>query len=683
MSRYIATVSVIGIMILVMIAYRSTNTSNFLDLEKQKKPYPLTQEQIKWLEEKGEVTVGISDDMAPMINWHSSDMLPTGLLKDYMDLIEDNYNIQFNYQRVSAGEAAVKIKNGEIDTAFCMHQLEYDDFLDFTMPIIKSKGILWVEKSLAINEDSKGKGLKIVVSSGNPSYPILKKSLPEAEFLVEQSIRDAVERLEDGEGNAIAGSEETLYYYLGKDYLTDNLIRVHGYVYEKNVSLAISESNSILFDILNTAIYHMDRDRIIPELQGKWTGISYTLGSENKLEDIGMIILIIFAAVLCVFFIFYQSNKSLYEELQQRMALLIESQNELQTTFDGVTYFLAEINREGIITSINRAFSQFLKMKRPVAEGQALTAVLALSDQAKDTLDQLIEETFKTENEKSEELYIGNKLFEIHTFLIKDNKEKVRKILVMIIDITEARSAERQMLQDNKMIAVGQLAAGVAHEIRNPLGLIRNYCYVLKEIDYESSKEDAIDVIEKQVNKASRIIENLLNFSRISTNKKELVDLDTHINAIIELQKNLISKGREIDIQYDYRGSTSVCIQIEAFEIILINLISNGIDAIAENGSVKVRCEEGDGWVVLSVSDTGSGIPEEIIDDIYNPFFTTKHKREGSGLGLYIVYNEVQKMGGEIKAKSEIGEGTTFFIRIPVDREVEGNEQKGLKNTGR
>ena len=91
------------------------------------------------------------------------------------------------------------------------------------------------------------------------------------------------------------------------------------------------------------------------------------------------------------------------------------------------------------------------------------------------------------------------------------------------------------MLQDNKMIAIGQLASGVAHEIRNPLGLVRNYCYVLKSLDKDdvATREEAIKIIEKSVEKAGRIIENLLNFSRMTSNKKELVNLYVHISNII------------------------------------------------------------------------------------------------------------------------------------------------------
>ncbi len=252
-----------------------------------------------------------------------------------------------------------------------------------------------------------------------------------------------------------------------------------------------------------------------------------------------------------------------------------------------------------------------------------------------------------------------------------------------MVDVTEARNNERQLLQNNKMIAVGQLAAGVAHEIRNPLGLIRNYCYVLKETDYSDyiNRDEAIAVIERSVEKSSRIIDNLLNFSRLSTDKKELVNLQAHINANLELQRSLLIQ-RKIDVSYEYTGDYMAFINVEAIEIILINLITNAVDAIAGRGEIKVFCSQDDQSVQLVVSDNGRGIPPEVMDEIYNPFFTTKKKREGNGLGLYIVYNEVQKMGGEIKAESEVGKGTTFYIKIPSENGRGQDEQKRIKNPG-
>ncbi|HZK02293.1 MAG TPA: transporter substrate-binding domain-containing protein, partial [Anaerovoracaceae bacterium] len=520
MNKRAPLILLIVISILLAFTYRFLSSSGKISDPKDEKLYPLTQDQVEWLAKKKELIIAFSDDSSPFIT-----LTPKGgaegILVDYIGLISSGYDIDVKYISILENDAGQVLNDGIADAALLRHSTELEKDVIFTMPLIKAKGILMFSNDLSLDNSNGGKGYIVSVSGKDPSIDYLHKKFPQMTLLPAKDTEGAVDLLKSGKANSIAGSEAALNYFLDRNYVADNLIKAEGYTFEKNYCLGLAKKNDELYGILNNAIYHMDSVHTITSLQSKWMGVSYTLYRENIIAKIGVIALILLASVLGVFIVFYQSNKSLYEELQQRMELLIESQNEMQTTFDGVSYYLVEVNREGRIIDINKALSQYLKIRRSDAIGLRFTDTFGANSEVTDKLSELIEETFSKDAGRNLEFLVGKGIFEAHSFTVKDTRRKIRKVLLMIEDVTDQRSAERQMLQDNKMIAIGQLAAGVAHEIRNPLGLIRNYCYVLKNIDHDDdeTRNEAIKVIEKSVDKSGKIIENLLEFSRITTNK--------------------------------------------------------------------------------------------------------------------------------------------------------------------
>jgi signal transduction histidine kinase len=227
----------------------------------------------------------------------------------------------------------------------------------------------------------------------------------------------------------------------------------------------------------------------------------------------------------------------------------------------------------------------------------------------------------------------------------------------------ELQKAREQMFQHEKMVAIGQLAAGIAHEVNNPLGGMRNCVKSLKE-DPENAerRERYLGLIDQGLRRIGQIVGQLLNFSRKEPLRLRKVDIDGVIGECFEL---LAYQLKNIVLEFDLNLSTPRLVDAEALKQTLLNIGLNGAQSMPEGGVLSIHSRETAEEVILSISDTGAGIPPENIDHIFEPFFTTKGQGEGTGLGLSVSFSLVKRMGGDITVESVKDRGTTFTITIP------------------
>jgi PAS domain S-box-containing protein len=245
--------------------------------------------------------------------------------------------------------------------------------------------------------------------------------------------------------------------------------------------------------------------------------------------------------------------------------------------------------------------------------------------------------------------------------------------IIVVKDMRERKKLEREMIQTAKLTAVGRLASGVAHEINNPLGVILGFAEsLLFDLKPDDPQSGPLREIERETLRCKNLVQDLLTFSRVSKSEHEPVDLNKAVEGALSLilaQARLggIQVVRELAPKLPFiRGS------LNQLQQIIINLANNALDAMGAEGQVTVRTasltESGRSWVVLSVIDTGSGIPPEILPRIFEPFFTTKPVGKGTGLGLGLVHEIVQKHAGKIQVASRPGH-TEFTLRFPASTE--------------
>jgi len=245
---------------------------------------------------------------------------------------------------------------------------------------------------------------------------------------------------------------------------------------------------------------------------------------------------------------------------------------------------------------------------------------------------------------------------------------------------------EQQMIATERLASLGTLSTGIAHEIDNPLAIIKEASRYLRlvlgkdemaGIPRRQELFNAVDKIESAVDRTRRITHQLLGFVR----KQEQSFMETDLKALVDETVEFLGKqARQNDIEISVQAGAQGGIWSNPYEIrqVLVNLLTNAIHATPPGGCITVRTEDLDEGISLSVADTGSGIPKENLEKVFEPFYTTKAPGEGTGLGLYVSRGIIGRLGGKIRIDSRLGYGTKVLIELPrcqvFEDEIKDNE---------
>jgi PAS domain S-box-containing protein len=269
--------------------------------------------------------------------------------------------------------------------------------------------------------------------------------------------------------------------------------------------------------------------------------------------------------------------------------------------------------------------------------------------------------------------------------------------------INQLQEAQAQLLQSEKMASIGQLAAGIAHEINNPIGFINSnmgslksyvakLCTLVdaldqglqsvpaqtelkgkvaqlkKEADYAFLKDDVEDLVRESLDGLKRvrdIVQSLKDFAHIGQTDWHMADLHQGLDSTLIIANNEIKHKASVTKEYGQLPPVK-CLASQLNQVFM-NLLINASQAITANGVITIRTGCSKDWVWVEIGDNGAGIPPEVLSRIFDPFFTTKPVGKGTGLGLSLSYNIVNKHGGRIEVASEVGKGTRFTVHLPID----------------
>ena len=358
-------------------------------------------------------------------------------------------------------------------------------------------------------------------------------------------------------------------------------------------------------------------------------------------------------------------NSLSFEQLRQQGNEIILSNNKLEAIFNGIASPVAMTDIDYTIIEVNNAATVFFGRPRETLIGRKCYRVFfnrSLPCRYCKALDCLHGGGMtETDAEVQDRVYS----FQYHNVKVPQNSRM--EFIEIIKDITEQKRLQEDLVRTEKMAGIGAMAAGIAHELNNPLaGIAGTAEIILSELDDTSPlREYAEDILTYSMN-AADVIKELSVYTRKETETSEDVD----IVRVLEFSLRLALRGsdvKDIQIVRNYHALPHFEANESALQQLFLNLIVNAIQAMDGSGVLTLVCREETGYVTISVSDTGSGISPENLNQIFIPFFTTKPPGTGTGLGLSNCYSIVEKMAGRIRVKSELGEGTEFCVLLPLD----------------
>lgn len=259
---------------------------------------------------------------------------------------------------------------------------------------------------------------------------------------------------------------------------------------------------------------------------------------------------------------------------------------------------------------------------------------------------------------------------------IVDKENKVTGYFAIHRDLSEKRTLERQLIHTQKMESIGTLAAGIAHEVGNPLASISALVQVAQRSTDDPFVNEKLSLVKSQITRISKIIRDLVDFSRPSNYELHLTNINESVKEAVEITK-VGTKAKDISFIMELNEKNPMLPLIaDQIQQVFVNILLNAVDAITEKGDQKneekivVTADSDDDIVTITFSDTGKGIKEENLQKIFEPFFTTKKEGRGTGLGLWVSYGIVKSFQGDIRVKSKLNQGTTFIITLPINSTI-------------
>jgi PAS domain S-box-containing protein len=357
--------------------------------------------------------------------------------------------------------------------------------------------------------------------------------------------------------------------------------------------------------------------------------------------------------------------------LAEMAAELREKELSMFYILESIPYGIITTNQDGRIMTFNKGAEELMRMKREEVTGEHIFNLPLKLETQESVLLKTLKEGKEFQEVESQIIDKQGQVHDVRLYTSRFNGDEDEYIgsLLVIRDVSEIKKLEEYAKQSERLASLGQLTAGIAHEIKNPLSIIQVAAETIKlQLDGKNEEEEIINELSDDILESSdrmnKLLTDFLKLTKGDTNSESIpIDLIPLIHELLNLLRNKFNDN-SVKISTDYQMSKAIVVgDKHKLSQLLLNLLLNSLQSMNNGGFISIKIRDGIDHYHLCVSDTGEGIPPDKIKWIFNPFYSTK--KDGTGLGLSIVHEIISQHGGEIWAESEINKGTSIHFQLP------------------
>ncbi len=676
-SRFIKIIVLISLFLQSLLLYSEPRgkTENEISVEFIQS---LSLDEQVWLKEHPVIRV-VQDPGWPPVEFSSENGEPTGMSDDYLKLVEKKLGIRFErIKSLTWLEAYDSLMRGEADmTTSVAVTPKREEFLAFTKPYLSIPIVIAAQMDVTYIADfDELKGKKVAVVKNYAIDDWISQDFPDIDLFRVNTTLEGLQMLQRGEVFVFIDNLLIIGYY--QAMLAVSSVKIAGQTpYVNNQCMAVRKDWATLAGILQKALETVSEEERI-DIYRKWLPVRYEHGFNYPLFRRVVFVFVFLLLLMAVW------NWSLVRQIRARKAAETEKER-LLLAIEQANEIIAISSADGIIRYINPAFERITGYARGEETGR--NPVKFKSDFHESGFYQRLSETIITGNPWKGRITNKSKDGTFYTLEssispIMDNSGKIIYFICILRDITGELELENRVAQSQKMEAIGFLAGGIAHDFNNLLfPIIGRSEMLLEDLPAGSLNFRNAEEIITAARRAGDLVNQILSFSRQSDHMKTPVMIQQIVKEVIRLTRATIPSNIEIEHEIQDDCAPVMADPTQMHQIVM-NLITNAFHAVEKTGGkISVRLIQGKGrnngnkdnifqsdkFSCLSVTDTGPGIPPEIMGKIFEPYFTTKERGKGTGLGLSVVYGIVKDHGGEISLDSDTTGGTTFNVYLPVD----------------